>query len=141
MSTEVPQTFAVEDSTVGSITHKPGRVEVRRTVAYDPRHSTTDVWALNRAELLDLWGAIGDYLMANRDPVHAQLRDAMARLVGTTPRMPVDLDDPEYHTPPSKPLPPSRSVCDARARIGTGEGSCSRLLDRYGQCDRAGDHL
>lgn len=31
--------------------------------------------------------------------------------------------------------------CDKRARKGTGEGICDRPLDRYGQCDRAANHI
>ena len=34
-----------------------------------------------------------------------------------------------------------KRYCEARARRGTGEGTCSRLLDEHGNCDRAGDHL
>lgn len=138
---KIPYTFEVVESRPGSITHEDGRVEVRRTKEFGPRNSHTDVWALDRAEIQALYWALGEHMRTWPSDGHMRAAEAMRALRDTTPRMPVDLDDPEYHTPPSRPLPPSRSVCDARARIGTGEGSCGRLLDRYGQCDRAGDHL
>lgn len=31
--------------------------------------------------------------------------------------------------------------CEARARKGTGEGTCDHPLDAYGQCPRASDHI
>lgn len=37
--------------------------------------------------------------------------------------------------------PDGEARCGHRARRGTGEGICDRLLDGHGQCDRAGDHI
>lgn len=31
--------------------------------------------------------------------------------------------------------------CEARARKGTGEGTCDRPLDKHGNCDRASSHI
>lgn len=43
-----------------------------------------------------------------------------------------------------RPMPPVRrepARCEARARKGTGEGTCDRLLGTGGACDRASYHL
>jgi hypothetical protein len=60
MST-IPNTFSVGQSPL-RITQEAGLVEVRRTQTWDERHSSTDVWAMTPAELLELWRIIGDEL-------------------------------------------------------------------------------
>jgi hypothetical protein len=39
---------------------------------------------------------------------------------------------------PTTPRSPAR--CEHRAIKGTGHGTCDRLLDQHGQCDRASSH-
>ena len=42
---------------------------------------------------------------------------------------------------PLPPVPRSPARCEARARKGTGTGTCDRLLGTGGVCDRASSHI